>query len=124
MAGFLDQHAICTLALEAGVDDYTGLYEVILELNGKFPEVSEAEKIAAATAALSALLNEGQIELYRTEWPPTVYEPLALDEALKAMGFQGTWQMSQDGPNDVLVFCTTAQGQDELARRWADQGEG
>ena len=120
----LDQSALCTLALEAGAEDYTGLYEVIWELNGKFPEVSEAEKIGAARVALMHLLSEGLIEVYRTEWPPSVYQPLVLSQALQEMQPESAWQMSQESPKEFLAVGTTARGEAELARGLWHQSTG
>lgn len=54
---FIAEEDLYVLVLEAGEEDYSGLYEVIWELNAKFPVVPESEKIRLAREALEECLS-------------------------------------------------------------------
>ena len=113
---FIAQRALIALALEAGAEDYTGLYEIIWELNNKFPSVAEAEKIRMARQAIEHCLSQGLVELYQTCWPPVEYIPAPEDAARAALALDATWRMEQGGPKAFLAYCTTQRGEQELAR--------
>jgi len=51
--------------LDSGVDDYTGLWEIVWWLNGQFPGASPDERLDAARRGVGELLRRGWIELYR-----------------------------------------------------------
>ena len=113
---FTDERAVDVLVLEAGAEDYTGLYEIIWELNIKFPSVPEAEKIRMARQAVERCLSQGLVELYQTCWPPVEYVPASDDDACRALALDATWRMEQGGPKAFLAYCTTRRGEQELAR--------
>ena len=55
------------LALEVSTEDYIGLYEIIWELNTKFPNASLWEKYRAGSVAVSILVEQGFIQMFEKE---------------------------------------------------------
>lgn len=116
MQSFIGQDNLRLVVLESGTEDYTGLYEVIWELNSMFPNVSEHEKICAARDVLKHLLAEELIELYEARWPPVEHTRVGENIARIAMERDEAWRMYEGGPDEFLAYVTTQSGEEELSR--------
>jgi hypothetical protein len=64
----IDIDLVKELILESATDDMTGLYEVIWELNGNFPDITKIDKISVARVAMKELLQRKSIQLYQRFW--------------------------------------------------------
>jgi hypothetical protein len=62
--------------------DYVGLHEIVWDLNTQYPEVPEAEKIAAARSIVRRIMSSGEGTIFRSsEWPPHDYQRLEWKDA-------------------------------------------
>jgi hypothetical protein len=61
-------------------EDDQWLWEVVWDLNARFPAAGQEEKIRLARQAVSELLASGFIELWRGVWPDGPVEPLGAAE--------------------------------------------
>lgn len=55
--------------------DHQWLWEVVWDLNARYPEAGRDEKVALARQVVFQLLAEGRIALWRGEWPRGPVEP-------------------------------------------------
>ena len=58
------------MILSSAIEDYRGLCDVILQLDGIYPAAPLGEKYDAADAAIRSLLTRKWIVLYRAEFGP------------------------------------------------------
>jgi hypothetical protein len=105
----IDLDKIRTLALSGGSEDYTGLYELLGELD-RFPDASKPAKLAAASGVLSELFNEGLVELFSSIWASGKFDPVPRDRAPKLINDPQSWQLSSEGSEPYLSFATTPAG--------------
>jgi hypothetical protein len=80
-------------------EEWSGLYEIISNLNTAHPETSEPAKIDAVRPVLRALLERGHLELGWLEWPegrPPI--PLETPEAIRLLDDPRSWQPGERYP--------------------------
>jgi hypothetical protein len=85
-----DEHTEQIL-LSAANEDYTGLYELIWELNSLFPDASVGEKYGAAERAARKLLDLGWIRLYQNDLKLERFEELDPTSAKDALSDPTSW---------------------------------
>jgi hypothetical protein len=80
-------------------EEWSGLYEIILNLNTAHPEISEAAKIEAARPILRALLEREQLQLGWLEWPEGRRPlPIEIPEAVRLLDDPRSWQSGERYP--------------------------
>jgi hypothetical protein len=88
-------------------EEWSGLYEIISNLNTAHPEISEAAKVDAVRPVLRALLERGHLRLGWLEWPegrpPITLEP---PEAIRLLDDPRSWQPGERYPVLVAVPAT------------------
>ena len=103
------------ILLSATEEDYTGLYELIWELNSKFPEATLGEKYGAAERASRKLLDLGWVRLYRTDLSWQRFEELDTPSAKEALSDPTSWYPVQswvsEGEGVLIVFAATEAGE-------------
>ncbi len=78
--------------LEMINEDRYGLYEIIWTLNTSHPDVSEADKVAAARPVVKELVARGQIILGRERWASShSARPLDAAETDRILGDPASW---------------------------------
>jgi hypothetical protein len=92
------------VALEDACEDYFGLYELVWDLNGKYAEASEAERLAAAQLAVTRLVREELATMFRTQWMSDGYEELDSKTALQLLADPASWRPPADSP-DASYYC-------------------
>ena len=92
------------IALEDACEDYYGLYELVWAFNGKFAEASQAERLAAAQLAVTRLVREGLVSLFRTHWMSSEYEEVDTKAAVQILADAASWRSPADSP-DASYYC-------------------
>lgn len=74
------------------IEDYSGLWEVVWELNSLRPNCSAVENRASARELVSELLHLGLIEIFRCEEPDG--EPVAVDKQVgeRILSSEESWE--------------------------------
>lgn len=77
--------------LWACIEDYAGLWELLWEVNSKFPELTDAEKKCMSLEALQLLIEKDFIRLYRCKEPYGKLSELEASVALVALTKEKNW---------------------------------
>ena len=97
------------MLLHAAIDDYTGLYEAVWELNSSYPEASLGEKYDAAESALRTLLSKGLVALYKVNVSETMdidrYIAIETSEIGHIVQNPVSWYPDYNG--ERIVFAAT-----------------
>jgi hypothetical protein len=96
-----------SIALGGANEDYCGLYEVLWELNSKFPTDSDDAHLAVARTAVEQLVREGVVGLFAAEWAKDAFAPVASDEALSLLSQSDSWRVGK------RYYCIAASGNHE-----------
>ncbi len=80
------------ILLWACIEDYAGLWELLWEVNSKFPELPENERKRMSLNVASLLLDNGFIKLYRCKEPYGELSELDADEARVVLGEERNWE--------------------------------
>ncbi len=118
------------MALSSVNEDWCGFYELIWELNSKYPAVSRKAKVQAARPILLTLLGEGLIKIsYVAQWIPadlseapppggrhrvghTEYVPVEGQEATARIDDNASWQdPGQNEKGSYFAFTATPAGE-------------
>lgn len=99
------------LVLTSATEDYTGLYEVVWELNTVYSTTSLGEKYAAAETAVRELLQQGWIALYRRRGlgKDETYEPIEATSIEEVLANPVSWYPDYGGV--CIVLTSTAEGE-------------
>jgi hypothetical protein len=80
-------------------EEWSGLYEIIGNLNAAHPEMSEAAMIDAARPVLRELLERRHLELGWLEWPEGRRPlPLEILEAIRLLDDPQSWHAGERYP--------------------------
>ncbi|MEQ8526064.1 hypothetical protein [Gracilimonas sp.] len=93
--------------LSLATEDYFGLYEIIWGLNNEFPELSEAKKISRSKKAISELLQEELIQLYKIEVSNEKYVLIPADEIGSFLEKAESWKPG----SSYIGFTATLKGE-------------
>src|SRR5919112_2852751 len=103
------------ILLASANEDYTGLYELIWELNTKLPDATLGEKYEAAERATRKLLDLGWVRLYCTDLRLQRFEELDTPSAKEALSEPTSWYPVQswvsEGEGVLIVFAATEEGE-------------
>ncbi|PAP77221.1 hypothetical protein [Rubrivirga marina] len=116
----IDIYIAKSLAVSYGVEDYTGLYEVIWGLNTQYPEADHEAKVRAAERAMRFLLDAGHVQLHGSRQEGPTEETLSLEVALRLLDDPAIWKppLERSGlPVPIYWFTATEAGGDALERR-------
>lgn len=99
------------LVLTSATEDYTGLYEVVWELNTMYSTASLGGKYAAAETAVRELLQQGWIALYRRRDGGTdeTYEPIEATSIEEVLTNPVSWYPDYGGV--CIVLASTEEGE-------------
>ena len=89
-------------------DDLFGLYEIIWSLNTRYPEVPEAQKVAASIPVLESLVDSSEIILFRSRWATSAHAPVSREEAMNLVRDPASWKPpSEIKGGEYLSFGAT-----------------
>ncbi|MHB8143975.1 MAG: hypothetical protein ACYDGX_10080 [Thermoleophilia bacterium] len=98
------------IALWAGIEDYSGLWEFLWEINGKFPNLSMREREEVAKKTIVRLLKNDWIKLYRYREPNGELISVKRNEYLEIVNDRKNWEAPEfDGIS--VRFGTTKMGE-------------
>lgn len=92
--------------LEAGSEDYFGLYEVSRQL----PAASSDLQRLAAAVTLQFLAAEGLVEIFRGRWELNDFRPVPQDRLAEVLADPNSWAPPRDLNEPVYVFTNTDEG--------------
>jgi predicted amidohydrolase YtcJ len=102
------EHILLVLAVE----DYSGLYEAIWDLNGKYPAATLGMKYEVAERAIRSLHSKGLIEFHRMifseDYSTHKYEPLEESKLDETLSNPISWY--PDYNYIRIVFTSTQKG--------------
>ncbi len=107
----MDPDKLRVVALTNACEDYQGLHELVRYLNGREPHSTEAQRIAAASAALVELLKAGYVSLYSNVWATDNWQPLASDRQSAVALDPASYAPPPDPPGTYYSFASTAEGE-------------
>lgn len=96
------------LALDAGAEDWTGLYELIWSANRVWPNASTEVKIAAAISAVLDLLRSGYLEFRRNRWTTRESERIPDREAEAIVAESASYEPPDSNGLFIEFACTLA----------------
>jgi hypothetical protein len=105
------------IVLESSTEDMTSLYEVIWELNAKFPDVEKKEKLEVSRIAIQSLLGSGHLRLFKKFRTAANEERVDNNEWSEILNQDKHWDPpSEDG----LYYCffQTETTSDELWKQY------
>ena len=101
------------LLLSSAMEDYTGLYEAVWELNGIFPGSSLSEKYRVAESVIEEFFVKGYIEFHKwvftSDYKDYSVEPLTLSDATELLRDPTAWY--PDYNHVRIVFSSTELGE-------------
>lgn len=80
------------ILLWACIEDYAGLWELLWEVNSKFPGLSESERKRVSLEVVQLLLDKGFIRLYRCKEPYGDLSELDADAVSVALSEENNWK--------------------------------
>lgn len=83
---------IARTLLWACIEDYAGLWELLWEVNSKFPMFSDEERKRGSLEAMQLLLDRGLIKLYRCKEPYGDLSELDADAVRGALSEEDNWK--------------------------------
>lgn len=98
--------------LWACIEDYAGLWELHWEVSSKFPDLSEEERERILIEALSLLISNGLVKLYRCDEPYGDLSELGLEAALSALSEEKNWEAPDT--SDVSIRASATKSGEEL----------
>lgn len=99
--------------LSAAVEDYTGLWEILWQLNNEFPGAPPFENRRAATRVIASLVDRGLVALYLGSDFPSGARRIALDEVAEVLRADANWSEPPPHAEHVRLAATDA-GEREL----------
>jgi hypothetical protein len=108
----IDRDQLRVIVLSMGMEDYYGLYELVGELNGRYPMLSQAEKVVAASEVLGQLLQAGYVAVFSSPWVPRNYVPVPPQNAARIIDDPESWRSPADVPDGFhYAFGLTPAGE-------------
>ena len=104
----IDKSKIEKIILLQANEDYTGLYEIIWELNTLIPNIEDKIKIKIASEILRDYLNKGLIKLYKLKWSSNKQEEIPFDESIILIDKSESYQLG----DYYAGFAATKKGED------------
>ena len=99
--------------LSSALEDYTGLYEAIWELNSLFPNNSLGEKYQVAELVIEEFFSKGYIEFHKwvftNNYRDYVVEPIVLNDIGELLRSPTVWY--PDYNRVRIVFSATEVGE-------------
>ena len=99
------------MALASANEDYTGLYELVWELNTRYPSSGIGAKYTIAESTVRELINQGLIALYhrRLAENDEVHEPINGEAVDSTLSDPVKWYPEDKGGR--VVFSATEEGE-------------
>lgn len=96
-----------SIVLTCAVEDYSGLYEVLWDLNARFPDTSDDARLRVAQTAVEQLLREGLVEIFAARWAQDSFDAIPKEQALELLHDLTSWQPAEE------YFCVGATSDGE-----------
>jgi hypothetical protein len=103
----IDKSKIEKIILLQANEDYTGLYEIIIELNSLIPNSEEKLKIEIASEVLRDYLMNDLIKLYRLKWASDQQKEISIDESIILIYNSESYQLG----DSYIGFAATEKGE-------------
>ncbi len=121
----IDRDQLRVLILSMGMEDYYGLYELVGELTGRYPMLSQTEKVMAASEVLGQLFRADYVALFSSPWVPRNYVPVAPQDGARIIDDPESWRSPADVPDGFhYAFGLTAAGEAAYSALPADVFKG
>lgn len=93
-----------------GIEDFSGLWEVIWEFHTRYPDLGEEAANASALEAVMALLGRGYVRLHRCREPYGEMLEIAAEEQRALIVNPANWEPPASGTLSIR-FETTPAGE-------------
>ena len=107
----MDLEKLRIVALSNACEDYQGLYELVWYLNGREPDLSRGEKVAAASAVLSQLLRDGYVSLYSSVWAVDDWHPVQPERQVGVAADPDAFADPPHPPGTYFSYASTPDGE-------------
>lgn len=97
------------------IEEASGLWEVLWDLKPKYPTVSEEERFAEASKAVSELVSRGWVEVYRSREPSGALEPVPPSSVGSLLADRANWEEPRNGDTSIRIAATD-RGRRKLTR--------
>lgn len=97
---------IAKIQLWACIEDYAGLWELLWEVNSKFPKCPESQRKRLSLEAVQLLLDRGLIKLYQCQEPYGDLSELDLQTARSALKRESYWEAPEFRGISIRVGAT------------------
>ena len=104
----MDQSKVERVALLQAIEDYSGLWEILWELNGLDPDGQEKAHIGQATVAIKRLARDGYVEVFYCQEPYGEMVRVEDEELTNALGDIRMWRGPEPDARSVLISATEA----------------
>lgn len=94
-----------------GIEDYSGLWEILWDLKTQDPLLSEGESYEMARDALQTSIKEGYLKLYRCQEPYGELTEIPSEQAYSLVQDPKNWQEPQANSLSLRIG-TTETGQE------------
>ncbi len=90
-----------------GIEDYSGLWEILWELNSQYPELAEAKRYELAQSTLQTLVDKGYLSLYRCQEPYGELTEIPFNEVRSLIHNSENWK--EPKPDSLSLRISTTQ---------------
>jgi len=90
------------------IEDYSGLWEVVWEINSRYGELSETERMVLARQVVRDLASRGWVALYRCQEPYGDMVPLSLEEYERVLLNPANWVQPTADSVSIRISATEA----------------
>ena len=88
------------------IEDYSCLWEVVWEINTRYPELLPTQRKTAAAYAVRTLLSRRWIKLYQCQEPYGTLTPLRSEEYEEALSETANWAEPGEGTVSIRIGAT------------------
>lgn len=90
------------------IEDYSGLWEVVWEINSRYGELSETERLVLARQVVRDLASRGWVALYRCQEPYGDMVPLSPEEYDEVLLNPANWEPPTADSVSIRIGATEA----------------
>lgn len=99
------------------IEDYSGLWEVVWEINTNYPYLGDNEKYLIAKRLVSLLFNKGYIKYYWCKEPYGDIEEIANQETENILNRKDYWEAPENNSIAIRIGITK-EGEKEYREKY------
>ena len=104
----MDQSKVERVALLQAIEDFSGLWEILWELNGLDPDGEETAHIGGAIGAIKRLARDGYVEVFYCQEPYEEMLRVEDEELTNVLGDTRMWRGPEPDSRSVRIGATEA----------------